>query len=198
MPADAAVSLPTDFAPGVSAAFPSSAVTASFTGDGLSWSLTGPDGDTHVATASASSPACPQPTVEKTFVSASDSVVTWKLAPGYNTDLMVWDPSATSCQAFGGASCGGIGVDGSSGSFVGSPAGSQSLVVTQSYEKSGDSCDVSNTASFAMPGDAAPQTVTATYKCSGTPALGWPLFAAGSIGALGVAWWLGRRLHWSR
>lgn len=163
---------------------------------------------TATATVPVSSPTVPGPpvqpsktpvTVNKTFDNATDSVVTWKLAPSADADLLVWDKKASTCTAFGGADCGAI-ATGGTGTFSASGNG-QYLLVTQAYKKHGDSCQVNNTVDWADP--STPKDVShlkASYKCSGTPTLGWPLLAIGFMGAAGVAWFVHRRkvATWSR
>ncbi|MGH2632077.1 MAG: hypothetical protein ACRDG3_01590, partial [Tepidiformaceae bacterium] len=81
------------------------------------------------------------------------------------------------------------------GSCTFSAAGDdQYLLVTQLYTKQGDSCQVDNTADWADPSTPSDLShVSASYKCSGAPALGWPLLVVGFMGAAGVAWFVRRR-----
>ncbi len=147
------------------------------------------NGTVHICAFNKARPTDP-PTVDKTFVSATANAVTWKLQPSAPADLLVWDSHVATCRAFGGASCGDIGQSGGRASFSATGA-AQYLLVTQDYVKRGDNCQVNNTAQWA-PADRpnAKTSVKASYKCSGTPALGWPLLAVSFIAAVGVAWFV--------
>ncbi len=112
--------------------------------------------------------------------------------------MQVWDEHAASCQAFAGATCGGLGQrEAGYGEFhAGAPG--QYLLVTQRYEVEGGSCTVEDEARYAIEPFRTPAepewTVKATYRCSGAAALGWPLLGAGFAGAVAVAWVLKRKL----
>ena len=150
------------------------------------------NGTVHICAFNEARPTDP-PKIDKTFVSATANTVTWKLQPSAPADLLVWDAQAATCRAFGAASCGDIVQSGGRGSFSATGQG-QYLLVTQKYVKRGDNCQVDNTAQWA-PADrpAAKTSVKASYKCSGTPALGWPLLAVSFMAAVGVAWFVRKR-----
>lgn len=151
-----------------------------------------------VSTSQSQSTTAQAPKLIKEFVSDKNSVVTWKLRPSADGDLAVWDKQAEACQAFAGADCGGIGKGNGNdyGRFVKGGAG-QYLLVTQSYKTKDGSCSVTNTGEFAAgPFDTklkATDKVSATYRCSGATALGWPLLALSFLGAVAAATWVVRR-----
>lgn len=149
------------------------------------------------ATASATS-AAPATTgaasLKKTFLSADDTTIRWKLEPSAPADMAVWDAKAESCEAFGGASCGAITTAGP-GTFSAS-ASSQYLVVTQSYSKDGESCSVKNTAEWAADPAGTRTAVDASYLCSRAPTMGWPLFTLFATGAVCISWAARRKLRW--
>lgn len=134
--------------------------------------------------------------VSKTFVSATDSEVTWKLAPDAAADLRVWDARAKGCEAFGGAKCGDI-AEGGSGEFS-DKAKDQYLLVIQPFKKDGESCKVANTAEWAASESGKRSSVSASYECSGASTMGWGLFALFATGAAGVAWIVQRKIAWER
>ncbi len=149
------------------------------------------------ATASATPaapPAAGAASLKKTFLSADDTTVRWKLEPSAPADMAVWDAKAESCEAFGGASCGAITTAGP-GMFSAS-ASSQYLVVTQSYSKDGESCSVKNTAEWAADPAGTRTAVDASYLCSGAPTMGWPLFTLFATGAVCISWAARRKLRW--
>lgn len=140
----------------------------------------------------------PAATVSKTFVSAEDGYVTWRLAPTEAANLVVWDLSATKCEAFGGAECGDIASSGP-GSFTGNPTASeQYLLVYQPYEVTGEACKVVNVAEWATSPSGERASVTASYECSGAPTMGWALFGLFAAGAASMAWVVQRKFAWSR
>ncbi len=132
------------------------------------------------------------------FVSATDTEVTWRFWPSAPANLYFWD-DVDSCTPENGADCGSM-TSGGFGRTRAVPvatsalasASGQSFLVTQSYKKDGDSCSVTNTVTYGASDDqSGAKTVTGSYKCSGTPALGWPLlgvfFVLGVLGAGVVA-----------
>jgi hypothetical protein len=138
-----------------------------------------------------------KPSVKKTFVSDEEGLITWRLEPGAAVDLFVWDRTITGCEEHGGASCGEI-ASGGNGLFSASAKEQQYLLVSQKIEKKGDSCEVTNTAEFAPSPKEKPETVSATYKCSGASTMGWGLFALFAAGAASVAWVVHRKYEWQR
>jgi hypothetical protein len=154
------------------------------------------------ATPTAATTPTPTPTpsnvsVTKTFVSADDSVVTWKIAPSSAADLFVWDAVAAGCQGFGGADCGSL-TAGGAGTFTSQPTGDQYFLVAQDYTKDGDACEVSNTAAWAASLNGAQTSVSATYKCSGASTMGWGMFGIFVLSAVGMTWIVRRKSQWQR
>ncbi|MEO8538629.1 MAG: hypothetical protein ABI577_02735 [bacterium] len=135
-------------------------------------------------------------TVRKSFVSATDTEVTWRLQPSGASDLLVWDEAADGCEAFGGAACGGIG-KGDYGKFYVSAKDDQYLLVTQNYKKDGDACEVTNVAQWARDLEEKPDSVSATYKCSGASTMGWGLFGLFAISAVSLAWVVQKKTQWA-
>lgn len=117
--------------------------------------------------------AGPVAALSKSFVSETDGVVTWRIEPTSAADLWVWDDQAVTCQAFAGATCG----KGNNPHRLYANEPSQYLLVTQPVEHHGESCEVTNTAQWATSKNGDRDSVSATYKCSGAPTLGIPLFA---------------------
>lgn len=190
------VTPPSRFEPGRSPAFPDSAFAVEFDGKALEWTLAGPNSKPISATADASSKACARPKLIKEFVSEDSGVVTWRLRPSFDMDMLVWDWDAETCKGFGGAACGGV-TSGDYGKFYSTGSG-QYMEVTQRYTvEDGKKCMVTNTAAFATaPFTSPPQPgekVTATYKCSGATAMGWPLLGVAFAGAVAAAWAINRK-----
>lgn len=115
----------------------------------------------------------PVAALSKNFVSEADGFVTWRIEPTSAADLWVWDEQAVSCQAFEGATCG----KGNNPHRFYADEPTQYLLVTQPVERQGESCSVTNTAEWATSRNGERGSVSATYKCSGAPTLGIPLFA---------------------
>ncbi|MGH2631914.1 MAG: hypothetical protein ACRDG3_00770 [Tepidiformaceae bacterium] len=137
-----------------------------------------------------------QPSLTLDFVSATATQVTWRIGIKSPADVFLWDTAVQGCTGSGGASCGGIGANGVPGKFaaIAASADGQALLVTQAYTKNGDSCDVDNTVQWNTDGGAQRQSLAGSYTCSGTPALGLPLLGASFLAAIGVAWFVRRRL----
>ncbi len=136
----------------------------------------------------------PKVTVTKSFVKEGDGVVVWKIEPSAAADLLVWDANASSCQEFNGAACGGIGA-GDYGKFYVTAPG-QYFLVEQKFEADGESCEVSNTVEWGTDPNGPRESLTVTYRCSGAPAMGWYLLGLFGVFAVGVAWYVNRRLVW--
>ena len=130
-------------------------------------------------------------TVAKSFVSAADGVVTWRLEPNQPADLLVWDTGISGCEEHEGAACGDI-TAGGYGKFYATAKG-EYLLVTQEFKPDGDACKVTNTAEWATSDSEKRQTVTASYECSGASTMGWSLFALFATGAAGLAWVVQRK-----
>jgi len=133
--------------------------------------------------------------VTKTFVKANDTTVVWKIEPSEPADLLVWDLQAETCEAAGGAACGGL-VDDDYGKFYASEGEGQYFLITQSYKKKGESCRVKNTVEWATPDSKKRNSTDATYVCSGAPTMGWPLFGLFATGALAMTWVARRKMQW--
>ena len=106
--------------------------------------------------------------VTKTFVKANDTTVVWKIEPSEPADLLVWDVQAETCEAFGGAACGGL-VDDDYGKFYANEGEGQYFLVTQSYKKKGESCRVKNTLEWATPDSKKRSSTEAVYVCPKPP-----------------------------
>jgi hypothetical protein len=143
-------------------------------------------------------PVPPNPTklpeLKKTFVSAEDGVVTWRLELSEPGSGLVWDAEIFGCQEFGGAACGTI-LDGGPGEFT--TGDGQYLLVAQKFESDGESCSVKNVAEWAATDSDERQSVSANYECSGAPTMGWALFALFASGAVGLAFVVQRKYQWS-
>jgi hypothetical protein len=156
-------------------------------------------------TAPTATPTTPAPAaattakVTKTFVSEDGVYVKWKLAPTAGVRMQVWDPVAVRCEAFNGASCKDL-LTGGAAAFVTAGGTNQYLYVYQPLKKDGESCNVSNTAEWALGENpaAARESVTASYVCSGAPTMGWPLFALFVAATGSMAWVARRKFQWSR
>lgn len=135
------------------------------------------------------------PRLQKTFVEEGDGVIIWKLAPEWPADLLVWDSAAVSCAGHNGALCGDI-TSGGAGAFSAAQPG-QYLLIKQPFEKRDEKCKVVNKAEYG-PKSGRTRTVTATYRCSGAPTMGWGLFGIGAFAAVGVAWIVQRKVLWER
>lgn len=130
-------------------------------------------------------------TVAKSFVSAADGVVTWRLEPNQPADLLVWDAGIGGCEEHEGAACGDI-TAGGYGKFYATAKG-EYLLLTQKFKSDGDACKVTNTAEWATSDSEKRQSVTASYECSGASTMGWSLFALFATGAAGLAWVVQRK-----
>ncbi|MBK7329030.1 MAG: hypothetical protein IPI85_08110 [Dehalococcoidia bacterium] len=130
-------------------------------------------------------------TVAKSFVSAADGVVTWRLEPNQPADLLVWDTGISGCEEHEGAACGDI-TAGGYGKFYATAKG-EYLLLTQKFKSDGDACKVTNTAEWATSDSEKRQSVTASYECSGASTMGWSLFALFATGAAGLAWVVQRK-----
>jgi hypothetical protein len=135
-------------------------------------------------------------------VDEATGIVTWIIWPNDRGDkLYVWDAQAETCEAFGGAKCGGIGEGGGPGEFNPGLGNDQHLIVTQSFDAAGGQCEVSNSVSWAEKrndDEVERLSTTATYTCSGANALGWPLLAVGFAAAAVAAWVVKQRASWPR
>jgi hypothetical protein len=135
-------------------------------------------------------------------VDETTGIVTWIVWPNDRGDkLYVWDAQAETCEAFGGAKCGGIGEGGGPGEFNPGLGNDQHLIVTQSLDVAGGQCEVSNSVSWSEKRNADEGerlSTTATYTCSGANALGWPLLAVGFAVAAVAAWVVKQRATWPR
>lgn len=133
------------------------------------------------------------------FVSATNTTVTWRLRPTAGGSLAVWDGTAESCQAQGGASCGALTSDGAA-TFSASGGTKQALIVTQSFSTRDQSCKVVHQAQFAANDQATDRTTASgVYRCSGASALGWPLLAVLFAAGVAGAWWVHRKAaRWAR
>jgi hypothetical protein len=133
-------------------------------------------------------------------VDEATGIVTWIIWPiERGQKLYVWDDQAETCEAFGGAKCGGIGEGGGPGEFNPGLGNDQHLIVTQSLDAAGGQCEVTNSVSWAPKrnaDDAERSSTTATYTCSGANALGWPLLAVGFAVAALAAWVVKQRATW--
>lgn len=138
----------------------------------------------------------PKVTVTKSFVKEDNGVVVWKIEPSAAADLLVWDANASSCQEFNGAACGGIGAGGYGKFYVTAPG--QYFLVEQKFEADGEKCEVSNTVEWGTDPIGPRESLTVTYQCSGAPAMGWYLLGLFGVFAVGVAWYVNRRLLWER
>lgn len=136
------------------------------------------------------------PQLKKSFVSAKDGIVTWRLELNMPGDVLVWDAGISNCEEFGGASCGKL-LGGGPAWFV-AKGDRQYLLVTQKFEMDGESCGVKNTAEWAGNESDRRQSVTASYECSGAPTMGWELFGLFAAGAASMAWVVQRKFAWSR
>jgi hypothetical protein len=135
-------------------------------------------------------------------VDEENGIVTWIISPlADDTRIYVWDAAAATCQAFGGALCGGIAADGAPGEFEKTAGQDQHLVVTQVFAVEDGHCeDVVNTVEWSLDSNAHPserETLTAVYQCSGANALGWPLLAVAFALAVGVAGLVQKRVTWA-
>ena len=134
-------------------------------------------------------------------VDEHDGVVTWIIRPeDLTARIYVWDANAADCHGFGGALCGGIGTDGTPGTFDPANEDHQNVIVTQRFKVVDGQCEpVVNTVEWstdpnALPGDR--ESLTVEYRCSGANALGWPLLVASFVMAVAVAWYISRRIQW--
>ena len=141
----------------------------------------------------ATAPTQPSRVVKEFYQQTNDYIV-WKLSPVTNESYLVNDPSAAKCEAQGGSACGAI-ASGGKGQFAANTPG-QYLLIFQSYAISGGSCEVPNTAKWSTASGSG--QVTATFRCSGATALGWPLLAVVFIAATGVAYTAHRSRQWKR
>jgi hypothetical protein len=143
-------------------------------------------------------------TKELYTVDEDAGVIVWILRPTEEgVRIYVWDEMAESCQAFGGARCGGIAGNGKPGEFKKNKGEEQHLFISQSFkvDESNHCEDVVNTVEWSLSKDAAPserEFQTAVYTCSGANALGWPLLIVAFGLAVGVAWLVQKRITWLR
>jgi hypothetical protein len=135
------------------------------------------------------------------MVDEESGFVTWLIRPvDLSSDVFVWDANADTCQAFGGARCGGIGGDGGPGAFSAEGADGQHLIVTQHFEVEDNHCaPVVNVVEWSATQDSPGserQSQRVEYQCSGATALGWPLLAGSFLLAVAAAWYIARRIQW--
>ncbi|MEO9255650.1 MAG: hypothetical protein ABI305_08930, partial [Tepidiformaceae bacterium] len=138
--------------------------------------------------------AVPKPaSIVLEFVSATRDVVTWRIRAIGSGAVAVWGVTANSCKASGAASCDALLKDGAA-HFFGKGDKETQLLITQPYKAQGESCTVENTLVYGPTEfESNPRKVSASYKCSGAPTLGWPLLAVFALIGTSGAWWVHRR-----